>query len=87
MIGAQTSQEQLEKIKSYLALGKKEGAELLCGGSVNKFEVIIFIYKTNCVQGDLAGGYYVQPTIFKGNNKMRIFQEEIFGKYRIHFIY
>lgn len=67
MIGAQASLEQLEKIESYLTLGKKEGAQLVCGGSVNKLE------------GDLAGGYYVQPTIFKGHNKMRIFQEEIFG--------
>ena len=50
-----------------MKLGKEEGAELLCGGEVNKLE------------GDLAGGYYIQPTLFKGHNKMRIFQEEIFG--------
>lgn len=67
MMGAQASTEQLEKIISYLEIGKEEGAELLTGGSVNKLE------------GELGGGYYVQPTIFKGHNKMRIFQEEIFG--------
>ncbi len=67
MMGAQASTEQLEKIKSYLEIGKEEGAEVLTGGSVNKLD------------GELDGGYYVQPTIFKGNNKMRIFQEEIFG--------
>ncbi|MEG0001074.1 MAG: aldehyde dehydrogenase family protein [Comamonas sp.] len=67
MMGAQASQEQMTKILSYLDLGKQEGAEVLCGGSVAKLE------------GDLAGGYYVQPTLFKGHNKMRIFQEEIFG--------
>jgi len=67
MMGAQASTEQLEKIISYLEIGKEEGAEVLAGGDVNKLE------------GELDGGYYVQPTIFKGNNKMRIFQEEIFG--------
>lgn len=67
MIGAQASNDQYEKIQSYLAIGKEEGAELLTGGEVNKLE------------GDLEGGYYIQPTIFKGHNKMRIFQEEIFG--------
>lgn len=67
MMGAQASTEQLEKIKSYLEIGKDEGAELLTGGSVNKLE------------GELEGGYYVEPTIFKGDNNMRIFQEEIFG--------
>ena len=67
MMGAQASQEQMTKIMSYLDLGKQEGAELLCGGGVARME------------GDLAGGYYVQPTLFKGHNKMRIFQEEIFG--------
>jgi len=67
MIGAQASQEQLEKILSYLDIGKKEGATVLAGGAQKQME------------GDLAGGYYVQPTIFKGHNKMRIFQEEIFG--------
>lgn len=67
MMGAQASTEQLEKIKSYLDIGKQEGAELLIGGNVNK------------LSGELESGYYVEPTIFKGNNKMRIFQEEIFG--------
>ncbi len=67
MIGAQASSEQLEKILSYLEIGKEEGAELLAGG------------ERNMLDGDLASGYYVKPTVFKGNNKMRIFQEEIFG--------
>jgi aldehyde dehydrogenase len=67
MIGAQASSEQLEKILSYMDIGKKEGAEVLTGGA------------QATLQGDLAGGYYVQPTIFKGHNKMRVFQEEIFG--------
>jgi aldehyde dehydrogenase len=67
MIGAQASNDQYEKIQSYLKLGIEEGAELLCGGDVQQLE------------GDLAGGYYIQPTLFKGHNKMRIFQEEIFG--------
>jgi aldehyde dehydrogenase len=67
MIGAQASNEQLEKILSYLDLGKQEGAQLLTGGA------------RNMQKGDLEGGYYVQPTVFKGHNKMRIFQEEIFG--------
>jgi aldehyde dehydrogenase len=67
MIGAQASSEQLEKILSYIDIGKQEGAELLTGGARNNFE------------GDLAGGYYVKPTVFRGHNKMRIFQEEIFG--------
>ncbi|MEI3607485.1 aldehyde dehydrogenase [Pseudogracilibacillus sp. SE30717A] len=67
MMGAQASTEQMEKIMSYLEIGKDEGAEVLIGGSANKLE------------GELGGGYYVQPTIFKGHNKMRIFQEEIFG--------
>jgi len=67
MIGAQASKEQLTKILSYLELGKQEGAQVLIGGTQAKME------------GDLAGGYYVQPTLFKGHNKMRIFQEEIFG--------
>ena len=67
MIGAQASKEQLTKILSYLELGQQEGAQVLAGGA-------------QAVQtGDLAGGYYVQPTLFKGHNKMRIFQEEIFG--------
>ncbi|EGY00017.1 NAD-dependent aldehyde dehydrogenase [Nitrospirillum viridazoti Y2] len=67
MIGAQASSEQLEKILSYLDIGKKEGAKVLAGG--NRAEL----------SGDLAGGFYVQPTVFQGNNRMRIFQEEIFG--------
>jgi aldehyde dehydrogenase len=67
MIGAQASLVQKEKIMSYLKLGKEEGAELLTGGDANH------------LGGDLEGGYYIQPTIFKGHNKMRIFQEEIFG--------
>ncbi|HWT99486.1 MAG TPA: aldehyde dehydrogenase [Terriglobales bacterium] len=67
MIGAQASSEQLEKILSYLDIGKQEGAQVLIGGERNN------------LGGDLAGGYYVKPTVFKGHNKMRIFQEEIFG--------
>jgi aldehyde dehydrogenase len=67
MMGAQASKEQLTKILSYLELGKAEGAEVLIGGQQAQ------------VGGDLDGGYYVQPTLFKGHNKMRIFQEEIFG--------
>ncbi|UOR14029.1 acetaldehyde dehydrogenase ExaC [Halobacillus amylolyticus] len=67
MMGAQASSEQLDKILSYLDIGKEEGAECLIGGERNKLD------------GDFADGYYVQPTMFKGNNKMRIFQEEIFG--------
>ncbi|WP_312519744.1 aldehyde dehydrogenase [Massilia sp.] len=67
MIGAQASQEQLEKILSYLDIGRQEGAEVLAGGARNKLD------------GDFEDGYYVQPTVFKGHNKMRIFQEEIFG--------
>lgn len=67
MMGAQASKIQFEKISAYLKLGKEEGAEVLTGGEVNQLE------------GDLAGGYYIKPTLFKGHNKMRIFQEEIFG--------
>ena len=67
MIGAQASNEQLEKIMSYMDIGRQEGAQCLIGGERNNLE------------GDLAGGYYVKPTVFKGHNKMRIFQEEIFG--------
>ncbi len=67
MMGAQASQEQMTKIQSYLELGKQEGAECLIGGARAELE------------GDLAGGYYILPTLFKGHNKMRIFQEEIFG--------
>jgi aldehyde dehydrogenase len=67
MIGAQASQEQMEKILSYMDIGRQEGAKCLIGGEQNKLD------------GDLATGYYVKPTIFQGHNKMRIFQEEIFG--------
>ncbi|PRD42864.1 aldehyde dehydrogenase [Phyllobacterium phragmitis] len=67
MIGAQASSEQLEKILSYIDIGRQEGAEVLTGGARNE------------LPGDLAGGYYVKPTVFKGHNKMRVFQEEIFG--------
>ena len=66
MIGAQASTEQMEKISSYLKLGKDEGADVLAGGNVKSVD-------------GLANGYYIEPTVFKGNNKMRIFQEEIFG--------
>jgi aldehyde dehydrogenase len=67
MIGAQASNDQLEKILSYFDIGKAEGAKVLTGGFRAEME------------GDLAGGYYVTPTIFEGKNSMRIFQEEIFG--------
>jgi aldehyde dehydrogenase len=67
MIGAQASSDQLEKILSYLDIGKQEGADLLIGGS------------RRVLEGDLAEGYYVEPTVFRGKNDMRIFQEEIFG--------
>ena len=67
MIGAQASNDQLEKILSYMDIGTQEGAKILAGGHRAELE------------GDLAGGYYVQPTVFEGNNAMRIFQEEIFG--------
>ncbi len=67
MMGAQASMEQVTKIESYLKLGKEEGAQCLTGG--NRAHLA----------GDLAGGFYIEPTVFKGHNKMRIFQEEIFG--------
>jgi aldehyde dehydrogenase len=67
MLGAQASQEQVEKILSYIDIGQQEGAELLTGGVRGKRE------------GDLSGGFYIEPTVFRGHNKMRIFQEEIFG--------
>ena len=67
MIGAQASNDQLEKILSYIEIGKQEGAKLLMGG------------KRADLGGDLSGGFYVEPTIFEGTNNMRIFQEEIFG--------
>jgi len=66
-VGAQASNDQLEKILSYIDIGKKEGAKVLTGGERAR------------LGGDLENGYYVQPTIFRGDNKMRIFQEEIFG--------
>ncbi len=66
-MGAQASQIQQDKILSYIKLGKEEGAELLTGGDANR------------LGGDFESGYYIKPTIFKGHNKMRIFQEEIFG--------
>lgn len=67
MMGAQASNDQLEKILSYIDIGKQEGAKILTGGARAD------------LGGDLSGGYYVQPTIFEGDNSMRIFQEEIFG--------
>ncbi|MDI7742316.1 aldehyde dehydrogenase family protein [Lysinibacillus fusiformis] len=67
MMGAQASTQQKEKILSYIQLGQEEGAELLIGGEENH------------LGGDLENGNYIKPTVFKGNNKMRIFQEEIFG--------
>jgi aldehyde dehydrogenase len=67
MIGAQASNDQMEKILSYIAIGKEEGAKCLTGGARSE------------MPGELAGGYYVQPTILEGRNSMRVFQEEIFG--------
>jgi aldehyde dehydrogenase len=67
MIGAQASNDQLEKILSYIDIGKQEGAKVLIGGARAD------------LGGELSGGYYVQPTVFEGDNSMRIFQEEIFG--------
>lgn len=67
MIGSQASSEQLDKILSYISIGQAEGAEILAGG------------KRNQLEGDLAGGFYVEPTVLFGHNKMRVFQEEIFG--------
>ncbi|WP_408962351.1 aldehyde dehydrogenase [Neorhizobium sp. BETTINA12A] len=67
MVGAQASQEQQNKILSYLTIGVEEGAEVLIGGDAARLD------------GDLSSGFYVQPTILKGHNKMRVFQEEIFG--------
>jgi len=67
MVGAQASNDQLEKIMSYIDIGQQEGAKILTGG------------ERADLGGDLAGGYYFQPTIFEGSNHMRIFQEEIFG--------
>src|ERR1700722_19288190 len=67
MLGSQASNDQLEKVLSYIEIGKEEGAKVITGGERAE------------LGGDLSGGFYVQPTIFAGNNKMRIFQEEIFG--------
>ncbi|MDN5754980.1 MAG: acetaldehyde dehydrogenase ExaC [Arthrobacter sp.] len=67
MMGAQVSNDQMEKILSYIDIGKQEGAQILTGGGRAD------------LGGELSGGYYVQPTIFAGDNSMRIFQEEIFG--------
>ncbi len=67
MVGAQASQQQFDKIVSYLKIAREEGAEVLTGGDVDKLE------------GSLATGYYIQPTLLKGHNQMRLFQEEIFG--------
>jgi aldehyde dehydrogenase len=66
-IGAQASNDQYEKILAYIDIGRKEGAQVLTGGVANK------------LPGDLAGGFYIKPTVFEGHNKMRVFQEEIFG--------
>ncbi len=67
MMGAQVSANQMEKIQSYVDIGRQEGAECLIGG------------ERNILPGELQDGYYYKPTVFKGHNKMRIFQEEIFG--------
>lgn len=67
MIGAQASQEQKEKIMSYFDIAKQEGAEILIGG------------KANDLGGELSSGFYIKPTVIKGHNRMRVFQEEIFG--------
>jgi aldehyde dehydrogenase len=66
-VGAQASKEQYDRIMNYIQIGKDEGAEVLIGGAAESLE------------GDLQTGYYIQPTVFKGDNKMRVFQEEIFG--------
>ena len=66
-LGAQVSAQQMEKISSYVDIGRDEGAEVLIGGQRAK------------VDGEFADGYYYQPTVLKGDNKMRVFQEEIFG--------
>ena len=67
MVGAQASAQQYDKIMSYLTIGREEGAQVLIGGD------------KEALGHDLAGGFYIQPTLLKGHNKMRIFQEEIFG--------
>jgi aldehyde dehydrogenase len=67
MVGAQASQQQFDKILSYLEIAQQEGAQVLTGGAAERLD------------GDLASGYYIQPTLLKGSNQMRVFQEEIFG--------
>ena len=67
MVGAQASNDQYEKIQAYFKIGQEEGAKVLTGGEVKK------------LTGDLANGFYIKPTILEGHNKMRVFQEEIFG--------
>lgn len=67
MMGAQASNDQFEKVMSYIEIGREEGAQVLCGGGKHH------------LNSGLENGYYVQPTILKGHNKMRVFQEEIFG--------
>jgi len=67
MIGPQVSRNQLEKIEGYVKIGREEGAEVLIGGARTPME------------GELEGGYYFEPTVLKGDNGMRVFQEEIFG--------
>ena len=67
MIGAQSSAEQQEKILSYIDIGRQEGADILAGGAAAD------------LGGELSSGYYVQPTVLEGHNRMRVFQEEIFG--------
>ncbi|WP_457610961.1 aldehyde dehydrogenase family protein [Lutibacter sp.] len=67
MMGAQASNDQYEKILSYIKIGKEEGAKVLTGGEACELD------------GDLSNGFYIQPTILEGHNKMRVFQEEIFG--------
>ncbi|MEQ1602818.1 MAG: aldehyde dehydrogenase family protein, partial [Methylophilaceae bacterium] len=67
VVGAQASKQQFDKILSYIEIGKNEGAEVLTGG------------KIATVGENLTGGFYIEPTVMKGHNKMRIFQEEIFG--------
>lgn len=67
MVGAQASKEQFDKILGYVEIGREEGAEVLMGGSIEQME------------GEFGTGYYIQPTLIKGTNDMRVFQEEIFG--------
>jgi aldehyde dehydrogenase len=67
MVGAQASKQQFDKILSYIEIGRNEGADVLTGGDIS------------AIGGEFSGGYYIEPTIMKGHNKMRIFQEEIFG--------